>query len=290
MPLPVLMGEEHMTVQPEASLLASKATQALIEEAQLTPKPALVDRRGSGAHRDLTLPLMLRSAKLLEGHFLRMAEAARGQVIDIALRERLGCIGREAESAMLQATGGLNTHKGAIWALGLLIGAASRQHYSDEFSLCADASSIAALQDRFARPHVSNGDQVFRRYGVRGARMEACSGFPHVLFRGLPALRSARQAGMTERHAQLDTLLAIMTTLDDTCLLHRGGRKALEVAQRGAAHALSLGGSSTPMGLQALDTLHRSLMELWASPGGSADMLAATLFVDSVTSSQGSGA
>jgi triphosphoribosyl-dephospho-CoA synthase len=78
-------------------------------------------------------------------------------------------------------------------------------------------------------------------------------------------------------------LLAIMATLEDTCLLHRGGPKALEAAQRGAAHVLALGGCSTVEGSEALQGLHEALMALWASPGGAADMLAACLFVDGLT-------
>ena len=120
------------------------------------------------------------------------------------------------------------------------------------------------------------------RYGAGGARVEAQSGFPHLLNAGLPALRQGRMRGLGEPHARLDALLAIMTTLEDTCLLHRGGRKALTVAQTGAARVLANGGSSTVDGQEALRHLHESLMALWSSPGGSADLLAATLFVDRV--------
>jgi triphosphoribosyl-dephospho-CoA synthase len=108
--------------------------------------------------------------------------------------------------------------------------------------------------------------------------------FPHVLQAGLPALRRARQAGIAEECARLDALLSIMATLDDTCLLHRGGRAALDTAQQGAACVLSMGGSSTLAGLLELGRLHQRLMRLWASPGGSADLLAATLFLDRLSS------
>jgi triphosphoribosyl-dephospho-CoA synthase len=74
--------------------------------------------------------------------------------------------------------------------------------------------------------------------------------------------------------------LHIMAALEDTCLLHRGGRNALQAARHGALHTLMLGGSSTPQGAVALEALHHTLIGLWASPGGAADMLAATLFLD----------
>src|SRR5579859_1961415 len=123
--------------------LARLATQALLAEAELTPKPGLVDRRGSGAHKDLTLESMRRSACAIQPHFLRMAQAAAGASPCQALRERLAAIGRQAEQAMLTATGGSNAHKGAIWALGLLVSAVGMQGGAP----AAVAASIAAFKD-----------------------------------------------------------------------------------------------------------------------------------------------
>jgi len=262
--------------------LAHLAVQALVDEAELTPKPALVDRRGNGAHYDLSLPLLIRSAYALEPYFLRMAEAAHGRSADIALRERLGLLGREAEQAMMKATGGVNAHRGAIWALGLLVAATSQDADMCADAICRRAAMLAMLPDGRAGLQRTNGALVACRYGSGGARAEAQSGFPHVLHVGLPALRNARRWGRRETHAQLDTLLAIMMTLEDTCLLHRGGREALAVAQNGAASVLESGGSSTAEGQEASLHLHESLMAHWASPGGSADLLAATLFIDRI--------
>jgi triphosphoribosyl-dephospho-CoA synthase len=262
--------------------LARLAVQALVDEAELTPKPALVDLRGSGAHRDLSLSLLIRSAQTLEPHFLLMAGAAYRRASDISLRECLGILGREAERAMMNATGGVNAHRGAIWALGLLVAAASQDADMRAEVICRRAALIAALPDSGATPHPTNGARVAERYGAGGARFEAQSGFPHLLNAGLPALLQCRMRGLGESHARLDALLAIMTTLEDTCLLHRGGREALAVAQTGAAHVLAKGGSSTADGQEALQHLNESLMTLWSSPGGSADVLAATLFVDRI--------
>ena len=107
--------------------LAFLAQQALITEAELTPKPGLADRRGSGAHTDLSLELMRRSATALEPYFAAMASCSQGRYLDSDLRSDLAAIGRHAEQAMYEATGGRNTHKGAIWILGLLVAAAARR-------------------------------------------------------------------------------------------------------------------------------------------------------------------
>jgi len=272
--------------QPRASPLhlAQCAELALIAEAELTPKPALVDRRGSGAHRDMSLPTLLRSASVLTPFFAEMARAAERSEPNQALRERLALIGRNAESAMLQATGGSNTHRGAIWVLGLLTAAASLCSRSDhQPSVIAElAGRIASLPDRAAPKRASHGLTVQRIYGVTGARGEASQGFPNVMLAGLPMLRDRRAQGANEQITRIDTLLSIMTRLDDTCLLYRGGREALLVAQRGASSILDIGGAGTVAGMAKMLDLDRELLELNASPGGSADLLAATLFLDSL--------
>jgi triphosphoribosyl-dephospho-CoA synthase len=277
--------------------LAQHAVAALIEEAELTPKPALVDGRGSGAHRDLDLPLMRRSARALEATFSALARVARHRIPSGTLRAELAQIGRAGEQTMLQATAGSNAHRGAIWIVGLLVagaamteaalcggGAAALPAGSGTLAhaarICALGAQIACFPDRFAPPADSHGEQVRLRYRVGGARSEAQHGFPHVIEVGLPALLRARAQGIGENAARVDALLSIMAALDDTCLLHRAGRTGLQAAQRGAQRVLAAGGSSSEAGKAALNVLERTLIALNASPGGAADLLAATLFLD----------
>lgn len=264
--------------------IADRAVNALRAEAFLTPKPALVDRRGCGAHRDLDLARLLRSAAALRGSFGRMAECAWGRVPSQSLREDLGCIGRHAESAMLAATNGSNAHRGAIWILGLLTAARVMSVEDPGPSAVAGvAAGIARFTDRYAPRAATHGSLVRARYGAVGARGEALAGFPHVIEVGLPALESARRRGVDEECARLDALMAIMAVLEDTCLLHRGGRSALAAAQSGAHAVLESGGSSTVAGRRALLALDRDLLERWASPGGCADLLGACLFLNEET-------
>jgi triphosphoribosyl-dephospho-CoA synthase len=267
--------------QWRASQLADLAVEVLIAEAMLTPKPALVDQRGSGAHRDLDLTRLLQSARSLHGAFLQMAAFAAGREPDQALREGLALIGRAGECDMLAATGGSNAHRGAIWVIGLLVAARAISGAGASASeVAAQAGRIAVFPDRYAPLRDSPGARVCRRYGVPGARGEACAGFPHVVNVGLPALRAARAKRADETCARLDALMAIMASLEDTCLLHRGGRPALEAAQRGARAVLTAGGSSSTAGRCALLRLDGELLARYASPGGCADLLAACLFLD----------
>ena len=271
--------------------LAQLATTALIEEAQLTPKPALVDRRGSGAHRDLDLDTMVRSAQALEPTFAALSRAARHSAPSATLRAELAQIGRAGEQAMMQATGGSNAHRGAIWIVGLLVAGAAlvdtraavpvgTAGFDLASTVCMLAAQIACFPDRFAAPSDSHGERARQRYQVGGARREAQDGFPHVIAIGLPALLKARANGAAEDAARLDALLAIMASLDDTCLLHRAGLPGLQAGQQGARRVLELGGSSTVTGRAALAELDHTLLSLNASPGGAADLLAATLFID----------
>ena len=267
---------------PLADWLADLAVDALIDEADLSPKPALVDRRGSGAHSDLSLGLMHASALSLWPCFRQMADAA----LDIGevgqpLREALGRIGREGEAAMRGITGGVNTHRGAIWALGLLVASVALNPATrDAHAIALRAARIALIDDRMAPYSDSHGAQVARRYGARGAREEAQLGFPAVIEQGLPQLARSRAAGAGEQNARLDALLAIMTTLADTCVLWRAGLEGLEAMQQGARAVLDAGGSASIAGRRLLRALDARLLQLNASPGGAADLLAACLFLD----------
>jgi triphosphoribosyl-dephospho-CoA synthase len=292
----------HLVVEPIAidrcTLLGALASQALIAEAELTPKPGLVDRRGPGAHADLSLSLMRRSAFAIEPFIRRMAFQSINQHPGPRLRATLAATGRGAENAMLRVTNGSNTHKGAIWTLGLLAAAAAlNQTRANRFSFDAAAIArtarlVASFEDSYeSAPNakrqtpnapLSHGQIVATKYGVKGARGEAIDGFPHIVEVGLPVLRARRSAHALEPVARLDALLSIMAHLDDTCLLYRGGWLALQAAQQGAAAVIAAGGAGSSRGWQHLLSLDRRLLGLSVSPGGSADLLAGTLFLDAI--------
>jgi triphosphoribosyl-dephospho-CoA synthase len=211
-----------------------------------------------------------------------MALASAEAQMDTSLRAVVASVGREAESAMLRATSGSNAHKGAIWVLGLLVCAASLSEGSLPEFVAEAAGYLARLPDR-ARPQaVSHGDVVLERYGATGARGEAYVNFPHVVKIGLPALKAARKSGRTEKDSRLAALLAIMSHLDDTCVLFRGGPEAQKIVHEGAARVIKVGGPGSLSGNAALIALRQELVSLRISPGGCADLLAATLFLDAL--------
>ena len=261
--------------------LGRLATQALRDEAVLTPKPGLVDLRGGGAHDDMDVPMLLASADALERPIARCAEAASALPPGRELRIVIGAVGRAGEQRMLDATGGVNTHRGSLWTLGLLAaGLAATDSVEDAARFGARLASISDP----VRPAVpSHGALARRRYGATGALGEARAGFPHTMQVAWPALREARAAGHDAYTARTDALVACMATLDDTCLLHRAGPSGLRVVRDGAAAILRAGGSSTQRGKRLFDELDRVCRRDRLSPGGSGDVLAAALFLDSVT-------
>ena len=284
--LPILRQVAPIRSVLDAGQLAELARQALVAEVELTPKPGLVDRRGAGAHSDLSLDLMRQSAAAIAPYFEAMGDSAQSMPFDRGLRTEVAAIGRAAESAMLQATNGSNAHKGAIWILGLLVTAASRGIDLNPAAIAQDAAFLARLPDRAQPQLLSHGEMVRARYGATGARGEAFAGFPHVLHVGLPTLRAARNNGCTETNSRLWALLNIMARLEDTCVLYRGGAEGLAIVQKGASDALLAGGPGSVAGELAMLRLDQELLIRNISPGGAADLLAATLFLDALEQGQ----
>ncbi|SFN38921.1 triphosphoribosyl-dephospho-CoA synthase [Izhakiella capsodis] len=272
-------------VGDRANYLARTAVCCLIDEARLTPKPGLVDGRGQGVHHDLSLALMERSAYSLGATFHALARQSWQRPADIALRETIGRLGREGEQHMMQATLGVNTHRGAIWALGLLVSAAAMHagdSDSDEDEIAQTAALLARLPDSKMPKVFSKGLKACHRWQVPGAREEAQQGFPHVVTQALPQLKRSRQSGANESQARIDALMSIMASLSDTCVLSRAGMVGLETVQNGARAVLLAGGCAHAAGRKVLERLDKRMLALNASPGGAADLLAATLFLDRI--------
>ena len=161
-------------------------------------------------------------------------------------------------------------------------GAAQRRRCTGPDGAVTVAARLAATPDPHVTAERSHGAQVRRRYGVSGATGEAQAGFPHVRLHAVPALRDARRSGADEGSARLAALLALMATLDDTCVLHRGGPGGLRALQSGAQAVLDAGGIGTPEGRRHFTALDDLCLTRRLSPGGSGDLLSAALFLDAL--------
>ncbi|MEU6373907.1 triphosphoribosyl-dephospho-CoA synthase [Streptomyces sp. NPDC046909] len=270
----------------EDEALAQAAVTALTGQLALAPKPGLPDPRDLDARVTRRDHSALRwSAKALVPGLAAMAAAARrtGEPTP-GLRAELGAIGRCTEHSVHLAGGG---HRGATWALGLLVAAAALDPRAPATDIAATAKSIARHTDKRAPRRPSHGSSVSAKYGAAGARGEARAGFPHVR-RALDALAAARMAGATEGQARLDALLTVMSTLQDTELLYSAGPLGLRHVQAGARGILEAGGTSTEAGAAALTAFDKDLHTRAWSPRGSAGLLAGALFLDSLPVTRGS--
>lgn len=266
--------------------LALFAVEALLEELHLTPKPGLVDRKNNGTHRDLTLQLMGISAYTLQDCFYDMAVAATGKQPSQQLRERLAAIGRYGEQKMMKATGDVNTHKGAIWTLGLLTGAAGiLLSQPGDFAITRNhflltAGAIAAFEDRHMPPQNTNGCKMRKKYKVRSAREEAMECFPALQQVALPAWDKYKYE--PENIRRLNVLLSLMSVVDDTCILYRSNIDVLYEVQHRAGAIMQQGGLGLYANWHLYVLLDEYITNKWISPGGSADLLAATVFLQKI--------
>lgn len=265
--------------------IGALCTLSLLLEVSATPKPGLVDRLGSGAHTDMDFSTFLASAAAIAPYFTACAQAGLAlPQVDGASLGRIRPLGMACEKAMLAATGGVNTHKGAIFSLGILACAAGHCHAQGEHSpeaVCAAAGGIAApaLADFSAPGEETKGQQLYQSQGIPGIRGEAAEGFPSVRRWALPVLQALSGGDIPENHCHLQALLHLMSNVRDTNLLARGGAEGLAYVQTTAQKALALGGALTPEGMDYLHALDRDYTRRNLSPGGCADLLAAAIFL-----------
>ncbi|MCJ2092984.1 triphosphoribosyl-dephospho-CoA synthase MdcB [Methylobacterium sp. J-072] len=268
-----------------AERVANLAHAALIAELETWPKPGLVSPIDSGSHQDMDAGTLRRSAAAIRPYFADLVAAGECGTGMAELR----AIGLRAEAAMLAATGGVNAHRGAIFSLGLICAGAG-----------ASGAAPAAAEERaeavgrlwggaIAQAPTSadsHGGRAARRYGVGGASAEAAAGFPTVRAVGLPALRLGRVWVPDDPEAaRVQCFFALLAVVDDTNLLHRGGPDGLDRAQAAAAGFLEAGGIAAPDWRDRAVAIHRSFVAARLSPGGCADLLATTLFLEALSES-----
>jgi triphosphoribosyl-dephospho-CoA synthase len=268
-------AENSGNLDEEYSRLDRLCLEALRHEVMAWPKPGLVSPVDSGSHRDMHLGTFFASIAALQGSFAELARAGEtGSSFPV-----LQAIGLEAERKMLIATGGVNTHRGAIFNLGLLAAAAARRRSDKALAGLACGEVVAGiwgaeiLATRKESP-ASHGNHVFRRFAAGGARVEAAAGFPTVYSIGLPVLRRLLQAGHDRETALIGTLMTLMEYLPDTNVLWRDGEAGLDFVRGSAADFNRSGGVDTPGWQARLLVLHRAFMARNLSPGGSADLVA----------------
>ncbi len=311
--------------QPDrvSTYVAECALEALLLEVAATPKPGLVDRRNNGAHRDMNFYTFIRSALSLRPHFALMAQAGQdlAQKPPQELFNYVRILGLAAEKDMFAATNNINTHKGALFALGLLCASAGQaccrsadrsgwqpaalgqfvaqmsqglcqRELADLNTLAAQATNATqatgAVSLTNAEPDIkmrptaalTHGQRMYLQYGACGARGQAESGFAQVIKKYLPYLRDLKKQQLDQDEILVRTLLLIGADLDDTNILNRVGTTKAAWAKEACA---ALHEHYTHEAACQLDDL---FIKERISPGGSADLLSVTIFLDKLAASE----
>lgn len=276
--------------QSDRTDIAQKAVQSLLDEVSTTPKPGLVDMRNNGSHRDMTPELFTASAHALLPYFEQCVklgqETARLSPADTfpLLRQA----GLAAEDAMYQVTGGVNTHKGAIYTLGVLCGALGRLWTPEDpvapvpqiLSQCAELTQLSVSQDLATADGATAGQRLYLTCGLKGIRGEVANGLPSVANIGLPVLKDCLARGLALHHAGAVTLLHLIATVEDTNLRHRGGEAGAAWAAQEAGKLLRADPFPAAEKIEILDD---AFIERNLSPGGCADLLAVSYFLHSLS-------
>lgn len=280
--------EEHFAAA-DREAVSALATRALLDEVCTTPKPGLVDRANNGSHRDMDIFTFTASAAALAPYWGRCFQIGR-ETAELSPEGTFAALkkaGQGAERTMFGATGGVNTHKGAIFSLGTICGAVGRLWRAE--APCRDPEAIlaecarmvsAAVEKDFAALSPDNartaGERAYLEEGLIGVRGEAAKGFPGVLHTALPVLERALKSGRSKNDAGAIALLHLIARGTDTNMVSRGGPELAKKAAEGCVQLLEC--SPLPE-MEEIARLDREFIRKNLSPGGCVDLLAAAFFL-----------
>lgn len=278
-------------------IIGHLASMALQAELDTTPKPGLVDRNDNGAHRDMDHALMQRSILALHPYFVRLAQL--GFTDKQPCHDEIVNIGIEAEREMFKATGGVNTHKGALFSIGLAAVALAGEAFSriTQAERCGTmayndvnskqiqflSNSIASLARLFPDTNGTHGSKAKANNILKGALDNAREGYTQLFKAWLPFYIDRIAEG--DNYALHKTLLRIMCDLDDTNIVYRTSMETMQEVKTEARQMLDASRNivNFEAALQAMNTdyIHRNI-----SPGGSADMLSLVVFLSCIVRKQ----
>ena len=267
------------------------AVQSLLEEVRTTPKPGLVDCNDSGSHKDMDLHTFIASATALKPYFVKcvkIGQETSGEPVDTVFK-LLQKEGIRAEECMYNATKGINTHKGAIYIFGILCGAIGRcwtaeEPISDLEKILQSLKEIAeyAIEKTYQRLEydhevTTTGEQLLLHKGIKGVRGEVAEGLPSVIKIGVPVYRECIRNGLDHNYAGCITLLHLIKNVSDTNLYKRGGEEGVRYVVKEVERLLEASERPT---LDEISLLNEKFVQRNLSPGGCADLLAVTYFVN----------
>ena len=293
----MILNENIITYEAEAVAvkIGKCAFKAMLEEVYTTPKPGLVDLYSNGAHTDMDVSTFEKSARALYPYFVQIAlQGYLYKCTPETLFHMIRKTGIKAEQAMYTATGGVNTHKGLIFTLGIFCAAAgrciceygyiSKFHLSKmqlEMTLTILTKELDASKGKMPK---SNGEKNRHIHGTYGIRGEAILGYPGIWDLALPVLNEGIRLKKDWNMVKLQTLMTLMSRLEDSNIIARTNLKVLDEVQKEASKFLIQGGAYSPKAITKLLKMDSEFVQKNISAGGCADLLAAAIFIEELLS------
>lgn len=270
----------HAVFFNDSETIASLAVKALLYEVSVSPKPGLVDRFNNGSHSDMTFYSFVDSAVVLYPYFKNAFVLGLSEQSFAECFKKLRELGKQAEKTMFDATKGINTHKGAVFSLGIVCCATAwaKRTGNSVFQCCSELTA-GIIDSDFNNLSTENcttaGQKLFLEYGLTGVRGELESGLPSVECYGLPVLEKLLSEGKSIDEAGSNALLSLIANTYDTNMINRGGLdKSMQIKKK--VEKLISKGFVTKSEIQKLDNV---FIKDHLSPGGCADLLAICFFV-----------
>jgi len=278
-----------LDINSSAHIIAELAIRSMLYEISAYPSPGLVSPVSTGAHKDMNFYTFLNSCPVLLIPIAVCAQIGAQAANPALIMPDIRKIGIAAEKRMYKATGGVNTQKGHLFLGGIIAAAAGylliRQGYlkaDDIFSVVAEICSKIVEQD-FAQLQkkevLTRGEQFYIQIGVTGIRGEVEQGLPSIRTFGLPGFYQAREAQLNLNDCIIHTLVALMQQTEDTNIIGRFSLQVLHEIKLRSRAIMKKGGMLTAVGRKAIVEMDRELSRDGISPGGSADLTAATVFI-----------
>lgn len=269
-------------------IVAHMATRALKAELNTTPKPGLVDTHDSGAHRDMDHALMMRSIRAMHPYFVRLATLGYDSP-QLPAHNDIVRIGIEAEKAMFNSTGGVNTYKGALFSMGLAVTAATyiigrgevatTTHGKEYVPNNLLSTTIIQLANGFPDTSGTHGSRA-KQLAQAGCKLKSAldnarEGYSQLFGEWLPFYETRIKGD--DSYVKHKTLLRIMCDLDDTNIVYRTDYDTMLNVKTLARHLLE------DFSEAGIEDMNRDFVSRNISPGGSADMLALVVFLFGIT-------
>lgn len=283
-----MKNEDTFAINKFSMIISEFAIQALIYEVSCYPSPGLVSPISTGAHKDMNFFTFIDSTSVLSKYFMLFVQEGFSDDGYKEIFERIRVIGIEAEKNMFIKTNGVNTHKGMLFLIGVICAAIGKiikqkkdfsqiKHVVKEMAKGIVDKELGNLKNK---NELSHGEKLYIKYNTEGIRGEVERGLPTVFDFSLHVYKQNKDLNINDR--LVHTLIGIMQICDDSTIIHRHSIEVLNEVKERAREIISIGGMKNEKGRKIISDLCEEFTQRNISPGGSADLLGVTVFLDLV--------